>query len=166
MTRWFPPERIYSDAISNSSMVADIPRLSSIGVCVFPKALNKAKFCMLRAPTWNTSTYLDIISNCVIEVISTTTGMPVTWRASAISSSPSSPNPWNVYGEVRGLKTPPRRAFAPAARTAWAVSSNCSRDSTEHGPAMMAISSPPTLNPSSGKTEFLGWNCLEASLYG
>ena len=99
-------------------------------------------------------------------MISTTTGMPVTWRASAISSSPSSPNPWNVYGEVRGLKTPPRKACAPAARTARAVSSICSRLSTEQGPAMIAISSPPTLNPSSGKIEFLGWNCLEASLYG
>ena len=44
--------------------------------------------------------------------------------------------PWNSYGEVRGLNAPPRRIVAPAFLTACAVWSNCRSSSTEHGPAM------------------------------
>ena len=45
-------------------------------------------------------------------------GSPVSRRASASSSSPRLPSPWNEYGELRGLNAPPRSAVAPAARTA------------------------------------------------
>ena len=46
--------------------------------------------------------------------------------------------PWKEYGEVRGLKAPPRRMPAPAAFTAFATSMTCSGVSTEQGPAMIA----------------------------
>ena len=70
-------------------------------------------------------------------------GRPVCSRASASSSRPFSPSPWKLYGEVRGLNAPPRMIRAPAALTAWAVSSTCSRLSTEQGPAMTTSSLPP-----------------------
>src|SRR5579875_231241 len=61
-------------------------------------------------------------------------GRPEMRPASARISAPSQPIPWNEYGLVRGLKTPPRSITAPAAATAFAVSITCSRDSTAHGP--------------------------------
>ena len=46
--------------------------------------------------------------------------------------------PWKEYGEVRGLKAPPRRIVAPASLQAIAVSITCSGVSTEQGPAITA----------------------------
>ena len=46
------------------------------------------------------------------------------------------PSPWNANGDVRGLNAPPRSIDAPAAATARATPSVCSRDSTVHGPAI------------------------------
>ena len=46
--------------------------------------------------------------------------------------------PWKEYGEVRGLKAPPRRIVAPAALQAFAVSNTCSGVSMEQGPAITA----------------------------
>ena len=57
--------------------------------------------------------------------------------ASASSSRPRLPSPWNEYGELRGLNAPPRSAVAPASRTARAAATICSSDSTEQGPAMI-----------------------------
>jgi hypothetical protein len=54
--------------------------------------------------------------------------------------------PWKLYGELRGLKAPPRRNCA-GGLDLLRVRKICSRLSIEHGPAMMAISSPPTLTP-------------------
>ena len=67
------------------------------------------------------------------------------WLLAAPRSSrrPSSPSPWKLYGELRGLKAPPRRIFAPARLTAAAVASTCSSVSAEHGPAITMTSSPP-----------------------
>ncbi len=56
--------------------------------------------------------------------------------ASRSSRSPSSPSPWKLYGELRGLNAPPRKIFAPARRTAAAVARTCCSVSAEHGPAM------------------------------
>src|SRR5438094_10342105 len=64
---------------------------------------------------------------------SVTTGRPVSRLASARYLSPSSSSPWKEYGDVRGLKAPPRKTEAPAALTFAATSSTCARDSTEHG---------------------------------
>src|SRR2546426_407719 len=63
---------------------------------------------------------------------SVTTGSPVSRLASARYLSPSSSSPWKEYGDVRGLKAPPRKTRAPAALTFAATSSTCPRDSTEH----------------------------------
>ena len=93
ITRGFPPARIYSDAINSSSIVADIPRLSKIGTRVSPIARSSEKFCILRAPIWSTSTYFVITSTCATDMTSATIGIPVTSRASARYSRPSSPNP-------------------------------------------------------------------------
>src|SRR5207245_7846226 len=71
---------------------------------------------------------------------SVTTGSPVSRLASARYLSPSSSSPWKEYGDVRGLKAPPRKTRAPAALTFAATSSTCPRDSTEHGPAITTIS--------------------------
>ena len=46
--------------------------------------------------------------------------------------------PWKEYGDVRGLKAPPRRIVAPASLHAWQDASTCSGVSTEHGPAITA----------------------------
>src|SRR2546422_6656424 len=83
---------------------------------------------------------------------SVTTGSPVSRLASARYLSPSSSSPWKEYGDVRGLKAPPRKTRAPAALTFAATSSTCPRDSTEHGPAITTISLPPIRTPSTGIT--------------
>ena len=51
LPRW----AMYSAAISHSSMVALIPRLSSTGLAAEPTAWSSAKFCMFRVPTWSMS---------------------------------------------------------------------------------------------------------------
>ena len=94
------------------------------------------KFCMLRAPIWITSATSTTASTCRGSISSVTTGRPVSSLASRRIVSASSPSPWKVYGEVRGLKAPPRSIVAPASATARAVSSVCSRYSTVHGPAI------------------------------
>jgi hypothetical protein len=100
---------------------------------------------MLRAPTWMTSTDSANSSASWAEVISLTTGSPVSSRAARRIASPSMPSPWKAKGEVRGLKAPPRSMDAPAAATARATPSVCSRDSTVHGPAIrQKVSGAPT----------------------
>ena len=91
---------------------------------------------MLRAPIWMTSVVSTTWSTWRGSISSVTIGSPVSSRASLRISRASSPSPWNAYGEVRGLKAPPRSIVTPAAATARAVSSVCSRVSTLHGPAM------------------------------
>src|SRR2546427_664175 len=83
---------------------------------------------------------------------SVTTGSPVSRLASARYLSPSSSSPWNEYGDVRGLNAPPLKTRAPAALTFAATSNTCSRDSTEHGPAITTISVPPIPTPSTEMT--------------
>ena len=56
--------------------------------------------------------------------------------ASASRRRPSSPSPWNEWGEVRGFQAPARSIAAPPSAAAWAVSSICSRDSAAQGPAI------------------------------
>ena len=41
--------------------------------------------------------------------------------AAARNFKPSSPSPWKLYGEVRGLKAPPRRTAAPPFFTLLAI---------------------------------------------
>ena len=85
---------------------------------------------------------------------SVTIGSPVSSRASRRISSASTPSPWKVYGEVRGLNAPPRSIVAPAAATARAVSSVCSRYSTVHGPGDEAegrVADPPAVDLDHGR---------------
>src|SRR5512132_3213174 len=123
---------------------------------------------MLRAPICTTSACSPIASACWASSSSVTTGRPVSARAWARISSPSRPRPLNAKGEVRGLKAPPRSIEAPAAWTARATSSVCSRDSTVHGPATrQKVSPPPTVRPAMSSTVGASWySSLEASLYG
>ena len=44
------------------------------------------------------------------------------------------------------MKAPPRSTRAPAWATASAVENNCSRDSTEQGPAITTTSLPPIVS--------------------
>jgi hypothetical protein len=46
---------MYSAAISHSSIVACMPRLSMTGLPDWPTAWSRAKFAMLRVPTWSMS---------------------------------------------------------------------------------------------------------------
>ena len=91
---------------------------------------------MLRAPIWITSAASTTASTWRGSMSSVTSGSPVSARASFKITSASSPSPWKAYGDVRGLKAPPRSIVTPSALTQRAVSSVCSRDSTGQGPAM------------------------------
>ena len=51
LPRW----AMYSAAISHSSIVALMPRLSRTGLAAEPTACSSAKFCMFRVPTWSMS---------------------------------------------------------------------------------------------------------------
>ena len=114
MTSVLPPLRTYSADSSHSSIVAEMPRLSSTGLRACPSSRSSVKFCMLRAPTWKMSEYLSISSIWLTSITSETSFRFSAFAASRSSRSPSSPSPWKLYGELRGLNAPPRRIFAPA----------------------------------------------------
>src|SRR5919197_375943 len=67
-------------------------------------ALQEHGFGALRAPICSTSAYAATSSTSSGDITSVWMGRPVTALASASSFRASSPNPWNEYGEVRGLK--------------------------------------------------------------
>ncbi|EAL08361.1 conserved hypothetical protein [Listeria monocytogenes str. 4b H7858] len=46
----FPCDMIYSAAPMNSSIVADKPRFSKMGLSTRPAAFSNSKFCMFLAP--------------------------------------------------------------------------------------------------------------------
>ena len=91
---------------------------------------------MFLAPICSTSAYSLTQKTSRESITSVTMGRPVSSLAFFRIWRPFRPNPWNAYGELRGLKAPPRRAWAPAFFTAIAVSMVCSSLSTVHGPAM------------------------------
>src|SRR5258708_5537547 len=138
ITLGFPFARMYSAESSSSSTVADMPRFNNTGFGCSPHASRSEKFCMFRAPTWRQSALRATRSTSDGVSTSVTTGRPVAARASAKNSRPDGPRPRKWYGEVLGLYAPPRSRDAPARFTARAVSMVCSRDSTEHRPAMTA----------------------------
>ena len=107
---------------------------------------------MLRAPIWSMSACSATFSTWRVSITSVTMGSPVSARTSASMRSAVSPSPWKAYGEVRGLKAPPRSIPAPAARTACAVSRSISRPSTEQGPATTASRRPPMAAPAPSPT--------------
>ena len=102
----------------------------------------------MRAPICNISAYWQIVSKSLILTISVTTLRPTSSATERIIFKPSTPSPWKSYGDVRGLKAPPRKNCAPHALTALAASNNCSRLSTEQGPAITAKWPPPIFTPS------------------
>ena len=166
MTSLFPPERMYSADSSHSSIVAEMPRLISTGLRAWPSSRSSVKFCMLRAPSWKMSAYLSMTSIWLTSITSVTSFMFSAFAASRSSRSPSSPRPWKLYGELRGLKAPPRKIFAPARRTAAAASRTCLSVSAEQGPAMTMTSSPPMRTSPMLTTVPSGLNVRLASLYG
>ena len=92
--------------------------------------------------------------------------MPSAFAASRSRRSPSSPRPWKLYGELRGLNAPPRKIFAPARRTAAAVVRTCVSFSAEQGPAMTITSSPPIRMSPTVTTVSSDLKVRLASLYG
>ena len=148
---------MYSAAISHSSIVAFMPRLSITGLPALPAACSNAKFCMLRVPICSMSAYSLTSATSWASTTSVTIGRPVSARASARIFSPASPSPWNAYGEVRGLKAPPRSNAAPAAFAMWAAAIVCSAVSTAHGPAIRVNVSAPIGTPPTLTVEVSGW---------
>ena len=71
-----------------------------------------------------------------------------------------------MYGDVRGLNAPPRSIVAPAAATTRAVSSVCSRYSTEQGPAISPKAESPICRPLTSITVGSGTSSRATSLYG
>ena len=76
---------------------------------------------------------------------SVTIGRFVISDASFKYFNPSKPSPWKSKGLVLGLKAPPRRISMPISFKAFASSIMCSRDSMEHGPAIIIGLPPPTV---------------------
>ena len=97
---------------------------------------------MLRAPIWSTSANSTTASTSRGSISSVTIGRPVSSRASARISSASSPSPWKAYGEVRGLKAPPR-SIVPPRRRRRAPSRASARGLDRAGPGDEAEVPPP-----------------------
>jgi hypothetical protein len=95
---------------------------------------------------------------------SLTTARPCSSAASRIQRRASSPCPWNEYGDVRGLKAPPRRTRAPEGCTDRATTPICSRLSTEQGPAITTTSGPPTATRATLTTVSAGLKVRPTSL--
>ena len=87
---------MYSAAISHSSMVADMPRLSMTGLPAAPTAWRRGKFCMFLVPTCSMSAYFVTSSTSRWSITSVTIGSPVSSRTSARIFSPTSPRPWKA----------------------------------------------------------------------
>ncbi|MPM71896.1 hypothetical protein SDC9_118867 [bioreactor metagenome] len=161
-----PPAIMYSADIIHSSIVAARPLFSRIGTCVLPSSFSNSKFCILRAPTCIKSTLPTNWSNLSADIISVTIGSPFLEPASLSISSPFSFKPWKEYGEVRGLKAPPRNSEAPASLTDSATEFICSSVSIEQGPAITANFLPPICTLPTLTTVFSGWNIRLARLKG
>ena len=110
---------------------------------------------MFLAPIWMTSTSLKS-SMSLKSISSVTIGSPVSRFAVRSMSMPGLPSPWNAYGEVRGLKAPPRSIVAPDALTAFATAS----------PAITEKFPPPTFTPEQSMIVSSGWNFRFAALNG
>ena len=119
---------------------------------------------MFLAPTWIISAFSTNFGISQGDIISVTTGSPVSSFASFNKSNPSYFNPWKLYGEVLGLNAPPLKNPAPCFFTSFATNMICSSLSTEQGPAIMAIFFPPIFLPHTSITVFSGWKALFAFL--
>ena len=136
---------MYSAESSHSSIVAEMPRLSSTGLRAWPSSRSSVKFCMLRAPTWKMSQYfvdqLDLAD--VHHLGDRASGS----AASAASRSMLQPFFAEALEAVRraarleGAAAEDLRAGALAPPRPLACT--CSSVSAEHGPAMTITSSPP-----------------------
>ncbi len=95
---------MYSAAISHSSMVACMPRLSITGLPRLADGLQQREVlpcCGCRPAACRRRS--DTRSTSCASTTSVTTGRPVVSRTSARIFRPASPSPWKAYGEVRGL---------------------------------------------------------------
>jgi hypothetical protein len=139
---FFPAERMYSADWSHSSIVAESPRFSRTGLWICAHSFRRSKFCMFRAPTWRMSAYFATTSTLSGDMTSVTIFIPVSSRASTRHLRPSSPSPWNEYGEVLGLKAPPRRIVTPRAESRCADSRIIFRLSPRRGLPLTTTWSP------------------------
>ena len=133
-----------------------------------PTAWSSPKFAMLRVPTCSMSACSATTATSRASTTSVTTGIPVAALTSARILSPSTPRPWNAYGDVRGLNAPPRRIVAPADCAISAASWVCCTLSTAQGPAISVTASGPigTCRPGvpTHTVERSGWCCRLTSL--
>ena len=110
-------------------MSRDMPRFSSTGFARRPARLQQRKVLhVARADLDDVRVLLDQV-HVSVSTASVTMARPNCSRISARIFSPSSPRPWNAYGEVRGLYAPPRKNLRPALATRSAAAKACSRDS-------------------------------------
>ena len=93
ITLELPSERIYSAAISQSSIVAAKPRLSSTGLFCFPTCLSNEKFCIFLAPICSTSATSAILSISAVSITSVMIPKPLAFRAAANRDRALSPCP-------------------------------------------------------------------------
>jgi hypothetical protein len=122
---------------------------------------------MLRAPTWKQSMYSQHRLNLRDLHHLGDDQQPILIGGLAHDLQAFQPMPWKLYGELRGLNAPPRKTARRPLPPACALSRIWSRLSTEHGPDMNTISSPPTTSPFGNVIRVpSGRNPRPASLYG
>ena len=143
ITLALPADSTYSAAISHSSMVAPKPRLSSTGVRALAGRAQQREVVHVAAADLDACRRIPRRPPLGWHRSSRTRSAGPSPRAPRRAASrPSSPRPWNAYGDVRGLYAPPRSTCAPSRLTSRAVATSCSRDSTAQGPAMIAQRAP------------------------
>ena len=130
------PGSMYSAAISSSSIVADIPRLSSTGLPAWPSSLEQREVLHVAGADLETSACSATSGDVRVSITSVTTGSPVARARLGQQGAPSMPSPWNEYGEVRGLNAPPRSTRRPPRARLRAVLQHLLGVSTAHGPAI------------------------------
>jgi len=165
MTSRFPPLRMYSAAESVSSMVEDMPRLSSTGFAHLAEFFEHHEVLhVARADLQHIGPLGDRLGVAHIEDLGDDGQVDrVTSRAKELQTFKAMP--WNAYGLVRGLYAPAAKhrgpglaAIASAALIIW------DSDSIEHGPAMTATAPPPRLARPTRTTVSSGWNSRVTSL--
>ena len=86
-----------------------------------PSSLSSSKFCMLRAPTWITSTSSNRSRWRSVHDLGDNGQARFLLGLRAAGGAPPACRPWKAYGDVRGLNAPPRSSVAPAAFTSRAT---------------------------------------------
>lgn len=107
MTLGLPAARMYSAAIRQSSIVADIPHFSRTGLPISPTRFNSEKFCILRAPIWIMSATSTTFWRAAVSISSVTIPKPVASRAEDIQLMPLH----KVWLSVQRIRIPLLNSF-------------------------------------------------------